>query len=122
MKDYWDNKNIATICSIFPIASFLIFGLILTLGTFHLGHIPNYGQDPDPTNLKIDWLNYFLFIPIFLGLFGTPTWIMLTISLVVNKVKFSKKEIGLYLVSLASLLLLFLFKFQWPNQFMWVFD
>lgn len=115
-------KVFSNICSIVIMALVFSFFLILLTGLIKLGHIPNYGIDPDPTNLKIDILNYILAFPLFLSIIAIPLWFLLHIHFIFNNIYMSKCEISLFSIALVGLISILIVKFYFSSQFYWVFD
>ena len=103
----------------------ITFILSLSIGTFYIGHIPVYGIDPDPHSLDsflpdaIQGINLFSFFFSFVAFFA---WPLLTIHLLLNKASFSRTEKLLQLSALLSILIFFMFRFIYTDQFAWHFD
>ena len=122
MKDVRLFANIASTIPIFWLTSFLIS---LLVGTLYVGHIPIYGVDRDPYSINSFIFNTFYFINFvitIIGFIAVPAYVLLTAHLLINKIKFTKKELAIHIISLFSLIVLLFFRFLWSSQLDCVYD
>lgn len=117
-----DIRLLAIILSTIPTVWLTSFLFSLLIGTVKFGHIPTYGADHDLHNIVLNSLNVIRLTSGFIGFIVVPAWLLLTIHLIINKVKFSKVELLYHLTALFSLTMFVIFKFVWTSQFLWVND
>ena len=91
-------------------------------GYLILHKIPEYGVDPDPYALHIDWINTVMLFAFAASLFAISIIIFFTITFIVKKVQFTKVDMLSIIVSLVSILIFFLCKYEFTNLFNWVLD
>lgn len=125
-KLYTDEAKIfSKLTSIILTVWLITFLLGLLIGAFYLGHIPVYGNDGDPSSLNllfldaIKWMNLFSF---FFSFFAFFAWPLLTIHLLINKAPFARTDKALQASALLSIVIFFLFKYLWTDQFLWFND
>lgn len=120
-----DVQSFARISSVIPTISLTSFLISLLIGILSFGHIPVYGADPDPYSINSNILDFLKVINLFSGLIGfmaVPAWLFLTAHLLINRIKFTQKDLFFHLSAIFSLLFILLFKFVWTSQFYWFFD
>lgn len=115
-KSYSLIISVGTI--VFPLG---MLGCIFFTG-LHLGHLPVYGSDPDPTASGLVFITLPLFFLFVYSIFNTPIWFVASIFLSIKK-KSSKVFFNWKLVViLIGVLLFFYIKYYMPSQFVWYFD
>lgn len=117
-----DIKNINRILCYIPSISLCCWLSMTFYATLKFGRLPIYGIDPDPYSMSIDWLNFIAIIPAFLSFFTIPTTIFLTIDLILNKQKLLYTDKIAILVSITSIMIVFISKYYLTNAFLWVMD
>jgi hypothetical protein len=95
---------------------------MLVFAILKFGRLPVYGLDPDPYSLSIDWLNFIGLIGILASFFTIPATILLSIHLIINKVKFERSDIIAIIISLSSIGMFFISKHFMSEQFLWIMD
>ena len=117
-----DIRSFAKISSLIPTIWFVSFSLILLIGVLRLGHLPIYSIDKNIDNTFIDILNIISSITFIISFIAVPAWVLLTMHLLINKVRFTKQEIIYHSLAICSIIFFLLFKFVWISQFLWVND
>lgn len=120
-----EAKFFLRITSIALITWLATFLLSLMIGTFYIGHVPTFGTDKDPYSLDSFLLNATLWlnvISLFISFFSFFAWPLLTIHLLINKAQLTRSDRLLQAGALLSIIVFFLFKYIWTDQFLWPND
>jgi hypothetical protein len=114
--------HIHSFLGIIPFVWLLSFLTILTIGTFRLGYVPQYGNVVDPYALHIgvlELLHNILFVVSIIAFFG---WISVTIILFsFHKGSFvlNKTALVLFIIAVTGFII---FQYVFPGIGAWVFD
>jgi hypothetical protein len=108
--------------SIIPFAWLCSLLLILVIGVFHFGYIPKYGNPIDPYALGLDWIYFFEVWLALLSFLSFFTWPLLTVMMYLlfkDKFAWNKLSIVFFITGIVGF---FIFKYGFPETFLWVVD
>lgn len=113
-------RNLHNILAWIPLTWCILCLFSITIASIKLGHIPQYGLDPDPTELGLDGITFIAFL-FFMGSFTLAfVWPMMQLHFTLNeKQKVNYYTFAAFIVGIASL---FILKYIFSPQFSWFMD
>ena len=115
-------KILHTALCIIPFIWFVLFLIILIIGTIHFGEIPKYGNLTDPYALDLDKISLVEALFSFLGYLSFFLWPLLTAIIYIffrNKIIMNKLSIILFIIGIVGF---FIFRYGFSETFLWVVD
>jgi hypothetical protein len=113
-------RNLHNILAWLPLTWCILCLSSITIASIKLGHIPQYGLDPDPTELGLDTITFLAFL-FFLASFCLAfAWPLLELNFIIDeKRQVNYWTLGAFILGIASF---FIMKHIFPEQFNWFTD
>ncbi len=119
---YFMLRKLHNVMSWVPFIWFLICISLIFVATLELGHIPQYGKDPDPTDLGFATIKLISLYVAIIGFISAFLWpLTFLVLLAIKGRKYNVSYVSLIVYSLAITLILCL-KYLFPSQFLWFND
>ena len=115
-------RDINRILCYIPLIWVISFFSIAFISMIILGKMPSYKTMPSPYDLSIAWIGSLMFNSMMLSFLSVPLNLLLTLFLLLNKVKFTKHDkIGLVIMVLC-VATYFICSFFMSGIFEWILD